>query len=155
MSEPSLYTARYITLYLQNLYINKTVDCVRIIYTARTHGLENKVENCKLLPLDREIRTESVTGEEKDYEFWPSAASVLAGIMPTYIAGFIYCALVNSYYCEQNSRMNAMNQANKNANELFDELKFQFNSARKAAITQEITEISVGAKKQRQNRGVR
>ena len=79
--------------------------------------------------------------------------AVLDALMPSYIAGFIYSALVDSFCAEQNARMTAMDAANQNAEELLAGLKLQYNRVRQAAITQEITEISAGAAAQRQSFG--
>ena len=69
-----------------------------------------------------------------------------------YISGFIYSALIDSFCSEQNARMTAMDAANQNAQELLDSLSLQYNRVRQAAITQEITEVSAGAKAQRAQR---
>ena len=65
------------------------------------------------------------------------------------LTGYIYSALVDSFCAEQNARMTAMNSANQNAEKLLGELSVQYNRSRQAAITQEITEISSGAKAQK------
>ena len=72
--------------------------------------------------------------------------------MPSYIAGFLYSALVDSFCCEQNTRMTAMDPATRNAQDLLDELKAEYNHLRQSRITQEITEISSGTKSQLQKR---
>ena len=69
-------------------------------------------------------------------------------IMRSYLTGFIYSALVDSFCSEQNARVSAMGAANRNAEELLSTLSLQLNRARQAAITQEITEVSAGAKAQ-------
>ena len=74
---------------------------------------------------------------------------VLDNIVPSYVTGFIYSALIDSFCSEQNARMNAMDSANRNAQELLDELSVQYNHIRQGAITQEITEVSSGAKSMR------
>ena len=71
-------------------------------------------------------------------------------IMQSYVSGFIYSALIDSFCSEQNARMTAMDSANSNAEKLLAELSLQYNRVRQAAITQEITEVSAGAKAQRQ-----
>ena len=81
-----------------------------------------------------------------------AVAAVLNGIMPSYLTGFIYSALIDSFCSEQNARMTAMDAANKNAEELLSQLSLQYNRVRQAAITQEITEISAGAKAQKKKR---
>ena len=74
---------------------------------------------------------------------------MLDNIIPSYVTGFIYSALVDSFCSEQNARMAAMDSANQNAQALLDDLSAQFHHARQSAITQEITEISSGALGQR------
>ena len=66
------------------------------------------------------------------------------------VEGELFGALVESFCAEQNARMTAMDSANSNAEKLLAELSLQYNRVRQAAITQEITEVSVGAKAQRQ-----
>ena len=83
------------------------------------------------------------------FEFEPSVSVVLDGIMHSYLAGFIYSALIDSFCSEQQARMTAMDAANRNAEELLADLSLQYNRARQAAITQEITEVTAGAKAQR------
>ena len=73
-------------------------------------------------------------------------------MLSSYVSGFIYSALIDSFCCEQQARMTAMDSANQNAEKLLGELTLQYNRVRQAAITQEITEISAGAKAQRQQR---
>ena len=70
-------------------------------------------------------------------------------IVPNYVAGFIYGALVESFCSEQNARMMAMDAATDNADALLKDLNTMYNRARQAAITQEITEVSGGAKAQK------
>ena len=83
------------------------------------------------------------------FEFLPSIKAVLDHVMQSYISGFIYSALIDSFCSEQNARMTAMDAANRNAEKLLEELSLQYNRVRQAAITQEITEVSAGAKAQR------
>ena len=73
-------------------------------------------------------------------------------MIESYISGFIYSALIDSFCSEQNARMTAMDAANENAQRLLDELSLQYNRVRQAAITLEITEVSAGAKAQRRKR---
>ena len=75
------------------------------------------------------------------YEFEPSVRAVLNNVMPSYVSGFIYSALVDSFCSEQNARMNAMSAANDNAEELLEGLApTEYNRIRQSKITQEITE---------------
>ena len=83
------------------------------------------------------------------FEFLPDPRAVLDSMMPSYVSGFIYSALIDSFCCEQNARMAAMDSANQNAEKLLGELSLEFNRVRQSATTQEITEISAGARAQR------
>ena len=83
---------------------------------------------------------------KEPFDFRPSVKAVLDGIVPNYVGGFIYAALIASFSCEQQARMNAMDTANRNAEELLDELEIEYNEVRQSAITQEITEIAGAAK---------
>ena len=79
----------------------------------------------------------------------PSPAEVMNHVVPNYVTGFIFGALVESFCCEQNARMTAMDSANRNAQEILDTLRVRFNHVRQGAITQEITEVSAGAAAQK------
>ena len=65
-------------------------------------------------------------------------------LIPKYLKGVIYGALVEAYTSEQNARMAAMDNATSNADEILNELKLNYNRARQSAITQEISEIVGG-----------
>ena len=77
--------------------------------------------------------------------FEPDANSILAEVMPMMIADMIYSAWMESTTSEQGSRRMAMKTATDNADELSSELLLEYNKARQAAITQEITEIVGGS----------
>ena len=66
-------------------------------------------------------------------------------LVPNYLKGLIYSILVEAYSSEQNARMMAMESATDSAKEMIRDLSLQFNRARQAAITQEITEVVSGA----------
>ena len=108
------------------------------------------------------IRTESLpvlvgkTGDTADqvYELGievPNEA-VMGQIVPDYIVGYIYSALVEAYASEQNARLMAMQAAADNASAILQELGTLYNRARQAAITQEITEVIAGAKAQKKGK---
>ena len=72
--------------------------------------------------------------------------------MPNYVTGYIYGALVESFACEQNDRMMAMDAATGNATDMLKSLSIEYNRVRQAAITQEITEVIAGAKAQKRKK---
>jgi F-type H+-transporting ATPase subunit gamma len=102
----------------------------------------------KLLPLEKShFNVVTDPGEQyKEYVVYdPSPKAVLDSIVPNYIKGLIFGALVESFCSEQSARMAAMDAATKNAKEMIRELTLLYNRARQAAITQEIAEIAGGA----------
>ena len=159
---PTFHRAREICERLLSEYLNGEVDEIRIIYSDMKNELLCDVKTHRLLPLERgqfetkkeeiEKMSESEVRKEKDYEFYPSVNKVLDSIIRSYLSGFIYGGLVDSFSAEQNARMNAMSSANKNAEELLGDLSIEYNRVRQAAITQEITEVAAGAKAQKQRR---
>ena len=68
------------------------------------------------------------------------------------MTGYIYGALVNSFCSEQNARIDAMSSANTNSDNLLQELDIIYNRVRQGAITQELTEISAGARAQKKKK---
>lgn len=84
----------------------------------------------------------------ENFRMEPDPGALLDNIVPDFVTGFIYCALVESYTAEHNARMMAMDAANRNGEKLLAELKLAYNRERQAAITQEITEVAAGARAQ-------
>ena len=147
---PTFRRARIITSNLLDLYDAGEVGEIYVVYTDMKNALESETICTRLLPLHRGQFTSPV--EEKGvlhpFEFHPSEEAVLDSVIPPYLAGFTYSAMVASFCAEQSARMNAMYAANTNAEGILEDLTLQYNRARQAAITQEITEVSSGAKAQ-------
>ena len=76
----------------------------------------------------------------------PSNKVLIKTLVPFYIKTALYSKLIESEVCEQGARSNAMENATNNAKDLLDGLQIEFNKARQAAITQEITEIVAASK---------
>ena len=146
---PNLYRAREIAQTLLDRFGRGQLNEIYIIYTDLT-GLAGQVRQARLLPLPRrQVRADAAESAGVAFEFAPSLGVVLDSVVKNYISGYIYSALVDSFCSEQSARMAAMDAANKNAEELLSELSRRYNRARQGAITQEITEISAGARTQR------
>jgi len=79
-----------------------------------------------------------------DILYHPSPKAVLDLLIPKYLLGFIYGALIQSFASEQQARMMAMDTATKNADEMIARLQIKYNQARQAIITNEISEIMGG-----------
>ena len=148
---PTVGRARQIAELLLERYDADEINAVVVIYTDMKNGLEAVVRQAQLLPLHRErFRAAAATTAGDDlYEFLPSPDAVVNNAARSCLTGYIYSALVDSFCSEQSARMTAMNAADQNAEELLKDLSVQFNRARQAAITQEITEVSAGERAQR------
>ena len=158
IQNPTLGRARVIAGRILEQYVNGEIDEVFVLYTRMKNSMEMSAEIQQILPLDRlqggslykKINIPGVYQEE--FEMLPSADEVVEEVIPNFMAGFIYGAMVESFCAEQNSRMTAMDNANKNGQKLLSELQIQYNRVRQAQITQEITEVAAGERAQRQKR---
>lgn len=148
---PTLDRARHIAELLLDRFDAGEINSVWIIYTDMKNGLEATVHQAQVMPLHRERfhAATAATAGDAVYEFVPSAKAVLDNAARSCLTGYIYSALVDSFCSEQSARMTAMNAADQNAEELLKDLSVQFNRARQATITQEITEVSAGERAQR------
>ena len=148
---PTLSRAREISDLLLDGFNQGRLKEIFIIYTDMKTSMLSEAKSTRLLPFHRThfATPAKEKAVEQPFEFTPSANQVLDGVMHSYITGFVYSALIDSFCCEQNARMAAMDTANQNAEKLLGDLSLQYNRVRQAAITQEITEISAGAKAQR------
>ena len=151
MNQPSLAMAREITRELLDEFDDGVFDRLYVCYTEYSGGMNaGSAMHDRLIPFDRDDFVPE--GDETDanastvFEYEPDVKTVLERIMQSYLVGYVYSALVNSYSSEQSARMMAMDAANDNASELLAELKLEYNHVRQNAITQEITEISSGAR---------
>ncbi|CAM3459221.1 ATP synthase F1 subunit gamma [Marinicrinis lubricantis] len=121
------------------------IDELYLVYNRFINALSQTPVVERLLPLSD---VDSKQGVKSDYEYEPSAGAVLDVLLPRYAETLVYSALLESKASEFGARMTAMGNATRNANELINSLTLQYNRARQAAITQEITEIVAGANAQ-------
>lgn len=157
---PTLDRAREIAQIITGLYSRKEISKAYIVYTDFRNGLMGgDVDSMVLLPfkrenfvLDREEREEAKELKTTYIEYMPNVTAVLNNIVPSYVAGYIYSALVDSFCSEQSARMSAMDAANQNAEELLASLNLEYNHVRQGAITQEITEVSAGSRGQKKSK---
>ncbi len=156
---PSLHRARKISAEILDYYFNRKIDEFYIVYTTMK-GTVCEARFEKLLPLDFLTRmhqeNESIKGTMiEEFLMEPSPSAVLDNIVPNYITGYIYGALVESFCSVQHSRMMAMDSAGKNAEKMITDLKKKYNRQRQAMITQEITEVVSGAKALKRSKDAR
>ena len=126
--------------FIKKEYLKGTYREIHLIYTAYKNSLVFHPVDYQVLPLTMEK-------QEKDpYPpiMEPNQEALIDVLVPLYLKNSIYAKFLESEVCEQAARSNAMENATKNAEELLENLQIEFNKARQAAITQEITEI-VGA----------
>lgn len=152
--DPSLNRARKIAETVIHLYDKRELDEVYIVYTQMKTPITTEPKVKRLLPLRKRAFTDTSDhidmGTNLDnITLLPSADTVFYNVIPDFIAGYVYGALVESYCSEQNARMMAMQAATDSAKEMLKELSVLYNRARQAAITQEITEVISGAKAQK------
>ena len=151
---PTMARAREISARLLDGFDRGELKEIYVVYTDMENAMSFRARSARVLPFHRTYFApppgERVVAEP--FEFVPGVRSVLDNMLPSYVSGFIYSALIDSFCCEQNARMTAMDSANQNAEKLMGELSLQYNRVRQAAITQEITEVSAGAKAQRQKK---
>lgn len=146
---PTLHRARKIAAEILDYYTRREIDEFYCIYTTvHSNVCETRFE--KLLPLDiiTNIRKEkpAIGTMLEEFLMEPSPSAILDNIVPNYVTGYIYGALVEAFCSVQSSRMMAMDSANKNAAKMLDALQRTYNRQRQAMITQEITEVASGAK---------
>ena len=148
---PSFARAKEIADALIEAFLTPTeeggVDEIHVVFTRFVSMLTQRPDVIRLLPL------EVVEGEEPPapdevlplYEFEPSAEDVLDALLPRYVASRIHYCMLQAAASELASRQRAMKSATDNAQELIESLTREFNQARQAQITQEISEIVGGA----------
>ncbi len=124
-------------------YLNNEFDAIYVAYTNFVSVLTQTPASLQLLPLERKATNREVAQSDIVYE--PNSEEVFEAIVPEYLGGIVYGALCESRAAEQAARRTAMDSATQNADEMIAQLSLQFNRARQAAITQEITEIIAGA----------
>ena len=152
---PTMARAREISALLLDRFDRGELKEIYVIYTDMANSISYEARTARVMPFHRSFFL-TAPGEREvrePFEFLPNVAAVLDSMMPSYVSGFIYSALIDSFCCEQSARMTAMDSANQNAENLLGELSLEFNRVRQAAITQEITEVSAGAKAQRKKKG--
>jgi F-type H+-transporting ATPase subunit gamma len=119
-------------------------DAVEIVYNQFKNAATQILTNDQFLPIDKS--TFGGAGDAKnDYIFEPSKAEILEDLIPRILKTHVYRCLLDSLASEHGARMISMDKATDNAGELIKALKLEYNRARQAAITTEISEIVGGA----------
>ncbi|MCK0202485.1 ATP synthase F1 subunit gamma [Ornithobacterium rhinotracheale] len=130
---------------LMRAFKDNKFDEIRLIYNQFKNAATQVVQNEKFLPIVVEKQEEDFQGINVDYIFEPNKKEILIDLLPKTLKIQLFKALSDSYASEHGARMTAMHKATDNATDLQKELTLQYNKARQAAITNEITEIVGGA----------
>ena len=145
---PTLFRARDIAELLLEKFEKQELDEVYVVYTEMMSSTRFEPQIIQVLPFSRH---KLVTDEDSDVKnlssasFHPSPETVMEYLIPSYMKGIIYGAMVEAFSCEQQARMTAMDSATSSAGDMIRELSLLYNRARQAHITQELTEIIGGA----------
>lgn len=119
---------------------------IYLAYTAFKNTVSHVPTLLKLLPVERNDAPREVSDKaEAIMNFEPEETEALELIIPKYMSSLIYGALTESVASENGARMQAMDSATSNAEEMIEDLTLKYNRARQGTITQELTEIIAGA----------
>lgn len=129
-------------------FLDGDFDEVFLIYNEFKNAATQFVRTEKLLPVEMEKLEQQGSGEKSlkaDYIFEPSKKDLLEEVIPRAVKTQIYKAMLDSQASEHGARMVSMDKATDNAGEMLRQLRLEYNQARQAAITTELSEIVGGA----------
>ena len=142
----TVYKALDIAERIVTLYERGDIQAVELIYTNYVSPLVQEAHHMHVMPVEHLEHAPGGYHALTTYE--PSPEAVFDALIPKYLAGMLYCAVIESFAAEQAARRLAMENATDNATEMITDLSLVYNRARQSAITQEITEIVSGANAQ-------
>lgn len=141
-----MYTdAKEICNEVLELFTAGEIGEIYLSYTSFKNTVVHQPKLIKLLPIDPEELKGEEEADSTPMNYEPGEDEALNMIIPKYICSLIYGALIESVASENGARMQAMDSATSNAEEMISDLSLKFNRARQASITQELTEIIAGA----------
>ena len=147
VEEPAFADAMQLGKELLKKYADGEIGEIYLAYTKFKNTVSHEPTLIKLLPVDveeKDIKMEKA-GAEAIMNFELEDEEALNMIIPKYINSLIYGGMVDSVASENGARMQAMDSATSNAEEMIDDLTLKYNRARQGSITQELTEIIAGA----------
>jgi F-type H+-transporting ATPase subunit gamma len=135
---------------LSNAFVNSEYDKVVVIYSEFKNPVVQYFRVMPWLPLQAESNQATTAGSgnadvQSDYLYEPGREAIVRDLLPFSLAIELHKAMLDTQASEHGARMTAMDKATENAGELLRDLRLQYNRARQAAITTEITEIVGGA----------
>ena len=146
IDEPVYIDAMNIADTVLKAFSDGEVGEIYLAYTDFKNTVVHEPKLVKLLPIENDQQANEEKSESKaQMNFEPEPEEALSLLIPKYICSMIYGALVTSVASENGARMQAMDSATSNAEEMISNLELAYNRARQGAITQELTEIISGA----------
>lgn len=146
MESPVYADAMALSARVLKAYEDGEVNEIYLAYTAFKNTVSHVPTLLKLLPVNMSDEEEQKTGTaEAIMNFEPEDVEALNLIIPKYVTSLIYGALMEAVASENGARMQAMDNATSNAEEMINDLALKYNRARQGSITQELTEIIAGA----------
>ena len=145
IEEPLYEDAAEICKTVLNQFVEGEIGEIYLAYTSFKNTVSHEPKLIKLLPveLDENANTAEDANLQMNYE--PNEEEALNSIIPKYLTSLFYGALIEAVASENGARMQAMDSATSNAEEMISDLELKYNRARQGSITQELTEIIAGA----------
>ncbi|CYU51638.1 TPA: F0F1 ATP synthase subunit gamma [Streptococcus suis] len=126
------------------MYKNELFDELYVCYNHHVNSLTSQVRVQQMLPVE-DLDHNEADGYTATFELEPNREVILEQLLTQYAESTIYGAILDAKTAENAAGMTAMQTATDNAKNVINDLTIQYNRARQAAITQEITEIVAGA----------
>ena len=144
-SQPSFDEVRKIISKTIEMYQNELFDELYVCYNHHVNTLTSQMRVEQMLPIVDLDPNEADDNYSLTFELETSREEILDQLLPQFAESMIYGAIIDAKTAENAAGMTAMQTATDNAKKVINDLTIQYNRARQAAITQEITEIVAGA----------
>lgn len=145
MNGPIYSDAKELSEALLEKFEKGEIGEIYLAYTVFKNTVTHIPTMLKLLPVEIEAKEETEGGASIPMNYEPNEEEALGMIIPKYITSLIYGAMMEAVASENGARMQAMDSATSNAEEMIQKLSLDYNRARQGSITQELTEIIAGA----------
>ena len=126
-------------------YSEGKIDRLYVVHNKFVSAMSQQPRVSQLLPASGVGKDDESLQDHFDYIYEPDAAELLDDVLMRYIESQVYRGAVENFACEMAAKMVAMKSATDNAGDIINGLQLEYNKARQAAITQEISEIVGGA----------
>ncbi|HEP2164495.1 F0F1 ATP synthase subunit gamma [Streptococcus pyogenes] len=143
--QPSFEQVRQIISQSVDMFVNEIFDELYVCYNHHVNSLTSQVRVQQMLPISDLVADEAAEEGVTGFELEPNRHDILDQLLPQFTESLIYGATIDAKTAEHAAGMTAMQTATDNAKNVINDLTIQYNRARQAAITQEITEIVAGA----------